>query len=221
MLSRVGFSAQAARNVLQASSVSVGSGRAAHTDIKPPNTDSLRYSSNLDPTKPRDVDGQKIFTYGLSAASATVGVILTKNALRGVVDMWSPSKSIREVAAVEVELSKVPEGKSLVITWLGKPIFIRHRTDAEMEEQVNMDMTGLRDPVPDEIRFHDMRWQVMIGVCTHLGCIPIEGKGDYGGYYCPCHGSHYDLAGRIRRGPAPLNLEVPPYKVVGDALIIG
>jgi len=198
-----------------------GKSRAAHTDLPPPNFDEVRYSSNLDPTTQANDVGKKVLNY--AAISTCVGSIMVifKGIGRGTVQYFAPNKNVMEAAAIEVELDKVPEGKSLLVTWRGKPIFIRHRTEEEMNEQVAFDTSGLRDPVPDLDRFCDMKWQVLIGICTHLGCVPIEGKGNYGGYYCPCHGSHYDIAGRIRQGPAPLNLEVPPYKVSGDVLIIG
>jgi len=198
-----------------------GLNRAAHTDIAAPDFDDLRYSSNLDPTTQADDVGKKTLDYMALSTAGACTLVLTKGMVRGIVDYISPNKNFMEAAAIEVELSKVPEGKSLIVTWQGKPIFVRHRSDAEMEEQVAMDVSGLRDPVPDVDRFADMKWQVVIGICTHLGCVPIEGKGNFGGYYCPCHGSHYDIAGRIRQGPAPLNLEVPPYKVTSDTLIIG
>ncbi|KAA0191118.1 hypothetical protein HAZT_HAZT001486 [Hyalella azteca] len=195
--------------------------RSSHTDLKVPDFSDVRHPATLDPTTPTSEERRKLFKYMVLGSAASAGAVLAKGIVRGSVNHFAPSKSALEVASIEVETSKIPEGKSLVVTWLGKPIFIRHKTDAEIEEQKAVDVSSLRDPVPDVDRFPDLRWQVLIGVCTHLGCIPIEGKGDFGGYYCPCHGSHYDFAGRIRKGPAPKNLEVPPHRISGDLLIIG
>ena len=99
-------------------------------------------------------------------------------------------------------------GKNMTFKWRGKPLFIRHRTAAEIEAEVSCDPATLRDPQSDAERVKDPEWLVILGVCTHLGCVPIANAGEFGGYYCPCHGSHYDASGRIRKGPAPLNLEV-------------
>jgi len=195
--------------------------RAAHTDIPKPDFDHVRYTSNLDPSVQVDTITPRVFNYVALTSVGAGGLVLGKGIARGLVELLKPDKQCNEAACLEVELEKIPEGKSLVVTYNSKPIFVKHRTDAEMDEQVSFDVTGLRDPVADLDRFHDMKWQVIYGVCTHLGCVPIEGKGDFGGYYCPCHGSHYDAAGRIRKGPAPKNLEVPPYKVLGKLLIIG
>lgn len=104
---------------------------------------------------------------------------------------------------------------------LGKPVFIRRRTQKEIDVERAVNLTELRDPEHDEKRAPNAEWLVVVGVCTHLGCVPIAGKGDFGGYYCPCHGSHYDASGRIRKGPAPANLEVPVYEFQGDTLVIG
>lgn len=99
-------------------------------------------------------------------------------------------------------------GKNMVFKWRGKPLFVRHRSSDEVEDVRNVDMSSLRDPEQDTDRVVKEDWLVVIGVCTHLGCVPIANAGEFGGYYCPCHGSHYDVSGRIRKGPAPLNLEV-------------
>lgn len=106
-------------------------------------------------------------------------------------------------------------------TSLGKPVFIRRRTKKEIDIERAVNISELRDPETDEKRAPNPEWLIVVGICTHLGCVPISGKGDFGGYYCPCHGSHYDASGRIRKGPAPLNLEVPDYQMNGDQLVIG
>ena len=112
-------------------------------------------------------------------------------------------------------------GKNMVFKWRGKPLFVRHRTDEEIEDVRSVDVQSLRDPEDDLERVKNDKWLVLIGVCTHLGCVPISNSGEYGGYYCPCHGSHYDASGRIRKGPAPLNLEVPEHTFDGNLLIVG
>lgn len=109
----------------------------------------------------------------------------------------------------------------MVFKWRGKPLFVRHRTDEEIEDVRSVDVQSLRDPQDDLERVKDDKWLVLIGVCTHLGCVPISNAGEFGGYYCPCHGSHYDASGRIRKGPAPLNLEVPEHSFDGNLLIVG
>ena len=108
------------------------------------------------------------------------------------------------------------------VKWRGKPVFIRHRTADEIASSEAVSLDELRDPEMDASRVESAEWLVVMGICTHLGCVPIANAGDYGGWFCPCHGSHYDVSGRIRKGPAPLNLEIPPYKFTGDAnLLVG
>ncbi|EAQ87583.1 hypothetical protein CHGG_04202 [Chaetomium globosum CBS 148.51] len=123
---------------------------------------------------------------------------------------------------VEVDLAAIPEGKNVIIKWRGKPVFIRHRTAAEIDEANSINVASLRDPETDDQRVKKPEWLVMLGVCTHLGCVPIGEAGDFGGWFCPCHGSHYDISGRIRKGPAPLNLEIPTYDFSDDGkLVVG
>lgn len=134
----------------------------------------------------------------------------------------SASADVLAQAKVEVDLAAIPEGKNVIIKWRGKPVFIRHRTADEVKEAEDIDWKTLRDPQPDSDRVKKPEWLIMLGVCTHLGCVPIGEAGDFGGWFCPCHGSHYDISGRIRKGPAPLNLEVPEYDFPEDtALVIG
>ena len=122
---------------------------------------------------------------------------------------------------IEVDLTPIAEGQVIKVFWRGKPIFIDHRTKQEIDQARKDDHADLKDPEPDEKRIkpgHD-QWLILIGICTHLGCIPIAHQGDYGGWFCPCHGSQYDTSGRIRRGPAPANLPLPPYTFVSDTKI--
>jgi ubiquinol-cytochrome c reductase iron-sulfur subunit len=118
---------------------------------------------------------------------------------------------------VPVDLSKIEVGQTVTVKWRGKPVFIRRRTEGEIERENGVDAASLRDPQTDAERVRaGPEWLVVVGVCTHLGCVPISNAGDYNGWFCPCHGSHYDASGRIRRGPAPYNLEVPEYKFLSD-----
>lgn len=138
------------------------------------------------------------------------------------VDSMNPSADVLALASTEVDLSPIEDGQEIKVMWRGKPVFIRNRTPKNIEEAKAVDISILRDPETDEARTkkgHE-KWLVMVGVCTHLGCIPLgNGAGDYDGWFCPCHGSHYDSAGRIRKGPAPKNLVIPPYEFVSDTKV--
>ncbi|AGO12293.1 AaceriAEL067Wp [[Ashbya] aceris (nom. inval.)] len=144
-----------------------------------------------------------------------------KSTVDTFISSMSASADVLAMAKVEVNLASIPEGKNVVVKWQGKPVFIRHRTAPEIDEANGVQMTSLKDPQTDADRVKKPEWLVMLGICTHLGCVPIGEAGDFGGWFCPCHGSHYDISGRIRRGPAPLNLEIPAYDFDGDKLIIG
>jgi ubiquinol-cytochrome c reductase iron-sulfur subunit len=123
------------------------------------------------------------------------------------------------LSSTEVDLSQIAAGQSVTILWRGKPVFVRHRTAAEIEQARKDDTAALPDPQKDADRVKKPELLVMMGVCTHLGCVPLGQKGEYGGWFCPCHGSHYDPSGRIRKGPAPLNLPVPEYAFLNDTRI--
>jgi ubiquinol-cytochrome c reductase iron-sulfur subunit len=137
------------------------------------------------------------------------------------VSSMSASADVLALASAEFDTGAIDEGTTITVKWRGKPVFIKHRTDAEIAEVNAVDMASLPDKQADSDRAPDPKWLVVLGVCTHLGCVPISGAGDFGGWFCPCHGSHYDASGRIRKGPAPLNLEIPPYKLTGDKLVVG
>ncbi|KAJ0405601.1 hypothetical protein P43SY_007702 [Pythium insidiosum] len=124
------------------------------------------------------------------------------------------------LATAEFDLSNIDEGATVTVKWRGKPIFIKHRSDKEIALSNDVNLSNLRDPETDAERVKDPKWLVVLGVCTHLGCVPTSNAGEYGGWFCPCHGSHYDLSGRIRKGPAPLNLEIPPYQFIEDNKIL-
>ena len=158
-------------------------------------------------------------------------IVLTASALTAigaasfmwpVIDSLNPSADVLALASAEVDLSSIKEGQVVKVVWRGKPVFVKYRTPQEIAEAKAVPLSELRDPETDEQRTkpgHE-QWLIMVAICTHLGCIPIPDSGEFGGYFCPCHGSDYDTAGRIRKGPAPKNLVVPEYKFLTDTKIL-
>lgn len=133
----------------------------------------------------------------------------------------SASADVLALASAEFDISELAVGSTMTVKWRGKPVFIRHRTPDEISKEEAVNLSVLKDPQNDKDRVQDPEWLIVLGICTHLGCVPISGAGDYGGWFCPCHGSHYDTSGRIRKGPAPLNLEIPPYTLADGKLVVG
>ena len=133
-----------------------------------------------------------------------------------LIDQMNPDKAQKALATTEVDISQIEPGKSITVLWRGKPVFLKRRTEEEIQEARSVSLDDLPHPEKDEERVKSGKdeWLVMLGVCTHLGCVPLSDKGDYKGWFCPCHGSHYDLSGRIRKGPAPKNMEIPKYEFV-------
>ncbi|ORZ21224.1 Rieske Fe-S protein [Absidia repens] len=166
-------------------------------------------------------DASRSFAYMMVGTTALVSAAGAQATVSDFLANMSASADVLALAKAEVDLASIPEGKNVTIKWRGKPVFIRHRTQDEIAEANTVNVQELRDPQQDAERVKQPEWLVMLGVCTHLGCVPIGEAGDYGGWYCPCHGSHYDISGRIRKGPAPLNLEIPEYNFQEDKLIIG
>ncbi|KAG9303896.1 hypothetical protein G9A89_005806 [Geosiphon pyriformis] len=162
----------------------------------------------------------RTFAYLMVGATGVLTAAGAKATVTDFLANMAASADVLAMAKVEVDLHKIPEGKNLTIKWRGKPVFIRHRTPDEITEANSASLDELKDPQPDAERVKKPEWLVMLGVCTHLGCVPIGESGDYGGWYCPCHGSHYDISGRIRKGPAPLNLEVPPYDFQDESILV-
>ncbi|KAJ7293198.1 Rieske [2Fe-2S] iron-sulfur domain-containing protein [Mycena rebaudengoi] len=158
-----------------------------------------------------DTDSNRALSYFMVGSMGLVSASVAKSTITEFLKTMSASADVLALAKVEVELATIPEGKNVVIKWRGKPVFIRHRTQSEIDEARETKWQSLRDPESDEDRVKKPEWLIMLGVCTHLGCVPIGESGDYGGWFCPCHGSHYDISGRARKGPAPLNLEIPNY----------
>ena len=174
-------------------------------------------SSDKDVADTKKRDFIVVATYAMAGlGAAAVGWPL--------INQMNPAADTLALASTEVDVSKIAEGQAITVTWRGKPVFIRHRTSDEIARANAVDGSNLRDPEEDEARVQRPEMLVVLGVCTHLGCVPLgqktsEVKGDYEGWFCPCHGSHYDTSGRIRKGPAPTNLEVPPYTFLSDTII--
>ena len=157
-------------------------------------------------------------------ATYAMGAIGAGAAAWPLIDQMNPAADTLALASIEVDVSKIEEGQSITLKWRGKPVFIRHRTKDEIARADEVSLAELRDPQTDAERAENPDYLVLLGVCTHLGCVPLgqkvgEIKGEYDGWFCPCHGSHYDTSGRIRKGPAPLNLEIPPYSFVSDQVV--
>jgi ubiquinol-cytochrome c reductase iron-sulfur subunit len=159
------------------------------------------------------------FLYIATGAAAALGGAATLIPL--IAQMNPDASTIAAGAPIELDLAPINEGMAIKVFWRGKPIYVTHRSKKEIEEAENVNVASLPDPQPDSARVkagHD-QWLVLIGICTHLGCIPLDHQGPYGGFFCPCHGSIYDTSGRIRQGPAPLNLALPPYEFLSDSKI--
>ncbi len=155
----------------------------------------------------------------IAAASAAGGA--TVMAVWPLINQMNPAADTLALASIEFDLTKVQEGQQVVIKWQGKPVFVRYRTPAEIRKAIADNTASLKEPQTDQERTkpgHE-QYLVVIGSCTHLGCVPTFGQGDYGGWFCPCHGSHYDVSGRIRKGPAPKNLVVPDYAYLSDTRV--
>lgn len=196
--------------------------RLAHTDIKIPDFSDYRRPDVMDPNESSQgsSEGRRVFSYLVTGGTTVVGVYAAKTVVTQFVSSMSASADVLALSKIEIKLSEIPEGKNMTFKWRGKPLFVRHRTEKEISTEEAVNMAELRDPQHDKDRVINPRWVIVLGVCTHLGCVPIANAGDYGGYYCPCHGSHYDASGRIRKGPAPLNLEVPYYEFPDDDTVV-
>jgi len=157
----------------------------------------------------------------LYIATATVGAVGAAAVAWPLINQMNPDASVLALSTTDVDLAPITEGQIVTVKWRGKPVFIFRRTKKEIEAARATPMGDLKDPQPDEARVKNGKdqWLVLIGICTHLGCVPLGHEGQYNGWFCPCHGSVYDTSGRIRQGPAPTNLEVPPYEFVSDTSI--
>ena len=166
--------------------------------------------------------GRRDFLY---YATAAAGAVATGAAVWPLVDSMNPSADVMALSSVEIDLADVAPGVRITVKWAGKPVFIDHRTESRIAAARADDADpGLIDPATDAERAQRPEWLIQIGICTHLGCIPLgqadsDPRGEWGGWFCTCHGSVYDAAGRIRRGPAPRNLDLPPYAFASDSLL--
>ncbi len=160
----------------------------------------------------------------LIVATTTMATVGGLASLWPLLDSLNPASDTLALASTELDLSAIEEGQSITVTWRGKPVFVRHRTQREIDAARSVAPGDLRDPQADEERTENPKWLIVVGVCTHLGCIPLgqragESRGEWGGWFCPCHGSHYDTSARIRKGPAPTNLEVPEYQFLDETTV--
>ena len=155
----------------------------------------------------------------LFLATGAVGAVGVAAVAWPFVDQMNPDSSTLAMSSIEVDIGAIPEGQIVTVKWRGGPVFVRHRTQKEIEDAVSVPLSELRDPQTDAQRVQKPDWLIVVGVCTHLGCVPIGHEGKYEGWFCPCHGSMYDTSGRIRQGPAPLNLAVPEYKFLSDTRV--
>jgi len=182
--------------------------------------DAVKDGGRLPPGDP----SRRAFTYFLLGGAKFVYASIARLAVLKLVNFMNASADVLALASIEVPIGGIPDGGCIVVKWRGKPVFIKKRNEEELADVMNVDWQSLRDPQSDRARRQQEQTLVVLGVCTHLGCVPISNAGDFkGGWFCPCHGSHYDASGRIRKGPAPLNLEVPPYDFMegGDKIKIG
>ena len=160
----------------------------------------------------------------LHLTTISIGGIGTAIFIWPFLKSMNPAEDTLALGSTEVDLSNINVGQAKTVKWQGKPVFIRRRTSEEILEANDVDLKSLRHPENDKNRVQKEEWLVLIGICTHLGCVPLgqkmsDSKGEYNGWFCPCHGSHYDSSGRIRKGPAPENLAVPPYTFINDTTI--
>jgi len=179
-------------------------------------------AAHAHPDHPAD-PGKRDFLQLVAISGAVIGAAAVAWPF---IDSMNPSKDVLALSSIEVDLTPIPEGSGITVVWQGKPIFVRNRTAQEIKEAQDVKLSDLIEPQPDSARVkagHD-KWIVLIGICTHLGCVPLGNKpsdprGDWGGWFCPCHGSQYDTSGRVRHGPAPLNLYIPPYAFESDTKV--
>ncbi|GMH38626.1 hypothetical protein BSKO_06510 [Bryopsis sp. KO-2023] len=175
--------------------------------------------SNHDRFTPGD-PSKRAFTYFVLTGGRFLYASAIRLAVLKFILSMTASKDVLAMASLEVDTSNIEVGQTITVKWRGKPVFIRRRETSDIEKANDVDMSSLRDPETDLDRAPQPEWLVVVGVCTHLGCVPIANAGDYNGWFCPCHGSHYDTSGRIRKGPAPYNLEVPEYKFIDESTLV-
>ncbi|MDX2049803.1 MAG: ubiquinol-cytochrome c reductase iron-sulfur subunit [Rickettsiaceae bacterium] len=163
-------------------------------------------------------ESKRDFVVLTAVSAASIGFAFS---LWPFIDSMNPASDVLALSSIEIDLANIQVGQTVTKKWRGKPVFIRRRTGEEIQKAKESDNASMPDPEADSLRVKPGKeeWLVTIGICTHLGCVPLGDQGDYNGWFCPCHGSHYDTSGRIRKGPAPKNLAVPPYEFISDTKI--
>lgn len=166
---------------------------------------------------------RRAFNYMVLGGARFIYASATRLIAMKFIASMSASADVLALSSTEVSIGNLDPGAAMTVKWRGKPVFVRRRTEEEITKAVKGNTEALKDPQDDGDRVKNPEWLIVLGICTHLGCVPINGAGDFGGYFCPCHGSHYDTSGRIRKGPAPANLDIPPYDLDLDegTLVIG
>ncbi|KAK9866988.1 hypothetical protein WJX84_003635 [Apatococcus fuscideae] len=163
---------------------------------------------------------KRAFTYFVLTSGRFIYASAIRLAVLKFILSMTATKDVLAMASLEVDLAKIQLGQTVTVKWRGKPVFVRRRTEEDIAHANEVNLSELRDPQTDDERTKNPEWLVLVGVCTHLGCVPLANAGDWGGWFCPCHGSHYDMSGRARKGPAPYNLEVPEYKFQEDNILV-
>jgi ubiquinol-cytochrome c reductase iron-sulfur subunit len=188
--------------------------------LPPPSSNQNSYDSHSHEQFTPGDESKRAFTYFVLTGGRFIYASALRLAVLKFVLSMTASADVLAMASLEVDLAKIAPGQTITVKWRGKPVFVRRRTEEDVESARAVPLSLLRDPQTDESRVVNPEWLVLVGVCTHLGCVPLPGAGDFGGWFCPCHGSHYDTSGRIRKGPAPTNLEVPEYKFLDDSTLL-
>jgi len=183
-------------------------------------TSEIYYDESVHQRYPVGDPSKRAFTYFVLTGGRMIYAGAIRLAVLKFVLSMSATKDVLALASLEMDLSKIEPGQTVTVKWRGKPVFVRRRTPAEIAKEEAVPVSSLRDQQADSERAIRPEWLIVVGVCTHLGCVPLPGAGDFGGWFCPCHGSHYDASGRIRKGPAPYNLEVPEYRFLDDTKVL-
>ncbi|KAK2583897.1 hypothetical protein KPH14_001168 [Odynerus spinipes] len=218
MIINYGIKVAKKKKYLPVSFMSYNPNRYAHTDIPLPD---FHNSDDKKSQTAKSKGSRKCSNYTASFVAGVAGMYGLKAHMLHYILFLAPSRDTLAMAQTEASLSNIPMGKVSVIKWRGKPVFIYHRPQNIIEQERAVSLSTLRDPQTDEERVQKPEWLIAVGVCTHLGCIPIPNAGIIpGGFFCPCHGSHFDGSGRVRKGPAPTNLDIPEYKFIDDDNII-
>ncbi|CAK9144412.1 unnamed protein product [Ilex paraguariensis] len=188
--------------------------------VKNPTPKIVYDEHNHERCPPGDPSKRAFADFVLTGGRVVFASLIRLLILKFVLSMFA-SKDVLALASLECDLSSIEPGSTVTVKWHGKPVFIWHRTEEDIKLAHSVDIHSLRDPEEAAARVKKPEWLVVVGVCTHLGCIPLPNAGDFGGWFCPCHGSHYDISGRIRKGPAPYNLVVPPYIFLDENKLLG